>query len=305
MPLLCLLFLLGISLTLSAPPTITFAKGWLGDWVCVTMCFNESNGWAPIPDGLAVDGTPLATNAPAHTVGCLQDIPACLNGNWTLLVLNSAGDGYNVAYVINPADNQKIRDYVGTLNTQNNPSGNVPEIAISGYADTSYATPLFTLQSIGTAETATSMTVEGYLADLFCVRMCFNESNGWAPIPGAEAVDKTVLSTNADQHTVGCLSIPNCFNNGWTILAEAVGGGYEVKYVFADDAVVKTFVTTLTGTYVPIVSVSGKVDNSYTPGLLTATSITVAQAPSSPSGASVMGVSIVGVVLAMLSLLLI
>jgi len=304
MPLLCLLFLLGISLTLSAPPTaITFAKGYLGDWVCVTMCFDQNNNWAPIPGGLALDATPLATDAPAHTVGCLQDIPNCLNGNWTLLVQNSTGNGYEVAYVINPADNQKIRDYVGTLTKP----GNVPEIAISGYADTSYATPLFTLQSIGTAQTATSQIVEGYLADLFCVRMCFNESNGWAPIPGAVAVDNTVLSTNAEHHTVGCLSIPNCFNNGWTILETAVGGGYMVSYVFADDTPVKAFVQTLTGTYVPIVSVSGTVDNSYTPALLTATSISVAQVPemSSTSGGSVMGVGIVGIVLAMLSLLLI
>jgi len=140
--------------------------------------------------------------------------------------------------------------------------------------------------------------------------MCFNESNGWAPIPGAQAVDKTVLSTDADQHTVGCLSIPACYTNGWAILQAAVGGGYEVAFIFSDDTSVKAFVDTLTGTYVPIVSVSGTVDNSYTPGLLTATSISVAQAPpsgpvSAPSGASVMGVGIVGIVLAMLSLLLI
>jgi hypothetical protein len=276
---------------------ITYVKGYLGDLVCVNMCFDAATGYTPIPGGKGIDQVALATDAPSHTIGCLK-ILNCLNGGWTLLVANSTGNGYKVGYIFDAASNAKVIEYVNGLTG----TGVSPQVALVGYENTATSPPTFSIQSIKAAVATTTETVEGYLGDLVCVIMCFDQNDAWKPIPGGVGVDQVALATDAPSHTIGCLRIPACYNNGWTILTPNPAGGYMVGYHFDDDTKVKAFIDTLVapGT-APKIQVMGTVDNSYSPALLTASSIETAPATGS---ASSLGVGLIGVIFVIFSLLI-
>jgi len=281
---------------------VTYAKGYLGDLVCVRMCFDEANAWAPKapPMNTAIDGVVLSTNAEDHTIGCVK-LDNCLNGGWTLLVPNTGATGYEVGYIFDAASNLKVIDFVNSLVGAD--SDPVPQIGIVGYYSTLTSPPTFTIQTIRTATAETQETVEGYLGDWICVNMCFDEYNAWAPKspPFNYGVDDIVLSTNAPDHTIGCLTIPACYQNGWTILVPD-GAGYKVGYHFVSDVEVKAYIDTLVAvddtTPSPRISVTGTVDNSYSPALITATTIAAA-----PSGAISLSAGLIGVVFVIFSLL--
>lgn len=105
--------------------------GYLGDLLCVRMCFNESNAWSPILTGVGVDGVALATNGSMHMTGCLK-LSACKASGWTLLQQNSPPNPYSVAYIFDTAGNTAVNTFVDTLTG----TGPAPKISVVGTVGT-------------------------------------------------------------------------------------------------------------------------------------------------------------------------
>jgi len=97
-------------------------------------------------DHIAVDGTDLLHNAPAHTISCMRDLVACRTSGFGLLSKQVGGD-WDLVYVLDAAGNTLALNALDA--TKNTPSYvNDFVVSIVGTVDTSTSPPVISVASL-------------------------------------------------------------------------------------------------------------------------------------------------------------
>jgi len=226
----------------------------------------------------AIDGSYLGSDPGSHSVHCMRDIQACIDGGYAVLQKVSNGDyAYDVKYVLDAAGNSMLSDILDTTSTAydfvvtvtgvDNGDGtlsvsSIDEASVSDLPTDTAApsmdftqTPTAIVTNIPTALIdLDEVSYTGYVVDLYCWNMANHR-----------AIDGSYLGSDPGSHSVHCMrDIQACIDGGYAVLQKVSNGdyAYDVKYVLdaAGNSMLSDILDTTSTAYDFVVTVTG-VDN--------------------------------------------